>query len=216
MQTQSQATPTPTAPQAPRPTQIQIEAGPGSAPQTISVPLSMGEIRELRARRSELSDQLTRAQNRRANVVSSLEGADGANRAGLEERLTVLDERIVQLEAEIAATERMVASAPAGLLAAAGRYESSGSSGGPDAAIIIPSLLTIFVGAPIAFAYARRIIKRPHPVKVNSAEVARLERIEQAVEAIAVEVERVSEGQRFVTKLLSDTGRAPLRLPAER
>ena len=32
----------------------------------------------------------------------------------------------------------------------------------------------------------------------------RLSRIEQAVDAIAVEVERVSEGQRFTTKLLSD------------
>jgi len=32
----------------------------------------------------------------------------------------------------------------------------------------------------------------------------RLERIEQAVDAIAIEVERVSEGQRFVTRLLSE------------
>ena len=36
----------------------------------------------------------------------------------------------------------------------------------------------------------------------------RLARVEQAVEAIAIEVERISEGQRFVTKLLSD--RAPV------
>ena len=34
----------------------------------------------------------------------------------------------------------------------------------------------------------------------------RMERVEQAIEAIAVEVERVSEGQRFVTKLLSQQG----------
>ena len=33
---------------------------------------------------------------------------------------------------------------------------------------------------------------------------ARLARIEQAVDAIAVEIERISEGQRFTTKLLSD------------
>jgi hypothetical protein len=32
----------------------------------------------------------------------------------------------------------------------------------------------------------------------------RLARIEQAVEAIAVEVERISEGQRFTTKLLAE------------
>jgi hypothetical protein len=32
----------------------------------------------------------------------------------------------------------------------------------------------------------------------------RMERIEQAVEAVAIEVERISEGQRFTTKLLSE------------
>ena len=32
----------------------------------------------------------------------------------------------------------------------------------------------------------------------------RLERIEQAVDAIAVEVERLAEGQRFATRLLSE------------
>ncbi len=37
----------------------------------------------------------------------------------------------------------------------------------------------------------------------------RLARIEQAVDAIAVEAERISEGQRFTTKLLSE--RAPAR-----
>jgi hypothetical protein len=36
--------------------------------------------------------------------------------------------------------------------------------------------------------------------------VARLERIEQAVDSVAIEVERISEGQRFTTKLLSDRG----------
>jgi hypothetical protein len=38
----------------------------------------------------------------------------------------------------------------------------------------------------------------------------RMARLEQAVEAIALEVERISEGQRFTTKLLSE------RAPAER
>lgn len=32
----------------------------------------------------------------------------------------------------------------------------------------------------------------------------RLERVEQAVESIATEIERVSEGQRYVTKLLNE------------
>jgi hypothetical protein len=36
---------------------------------------------------------------------------------------------------------------------------------------------------------------------------ARLERLEHAVDAIALEVERISEGQRFATKLLSEQAR---------
>jgi hypothetical protein len=40
--------------------------------------------------------------------------------------------------------------------------------------------------------------------KLSAAMEHRLERIEQAVDAIAVEMERVSEGQRFTTKLLSE------------
>lgn len=36
----------------------------------------------------------------------------------------------------------------------------------------------------------------------------RMARLEQAVEAIAVEVERISEGQRFTTKLLADRAQA--------
>lgn len=44
---------------------------------------------------------------------------------------------------------------------------------------------------------------------------ARLARIEQAVEAIAVEVERISEGQRFTTRLLSEQSPSSSK-PAQR
>jgi hypothetical protein len=43
----------------------------------------------------------------------------------------------------------------------------------------------------------------------------RLERMERAIEAVAVEVERISEGQRFVTKALAERDNDALRLPAE-
>jgi uncharacterized protein YhaN len=42
----------------------------------------------------------------------------------------------------------------------------------------------------------------------------RLARIEQAVDAIALEVERISEGQRFTTKLLSEQSRPLPKAPA--
>ncbi|MGK2935811.1 MAG: hypothetical protein ACSLFE_11300 [Gemmatimonadaceae bacterium] len=206
------AQPTATAPTAPQvPTSIRIEGVPGTPAQTITVPLSAGEVRELRARRSELLDQLQRAQNRRELVVNELPGSEGANRAGLEQRLAVLDERIVQLESEMAATERLVAASPGNV-----RSDARSGVGDNDSWVVIPVLLILFVAFPLVFAHARRIWKRAPAARINPAEEGRLERIEQAVEAIAIEVERVSEGQRFVTKLLSDTSRTPLSLPADR
>ena len=44
----------------------------------------------------------------------------------------------------------------------------------------------------------------------------RLGRLEQAVDATAVEVERISEAQRFTTKLLVEKGRDPQELPKSR
>lgn len=44
---------------------------------------------------------------------------------------------------------------------------------------------------------------------------ARLSRLEQAVDAIALEIERISEGQRFTTKLLSEQARQKNNAPPE-
>ena|SRR5256885_2163894 len=41
---------------------------------------------------------------------------------------------------------------------------------------------------------------------------ARMEQLTQAVEAIAIEVERLGEGQRFVTKLLAERPREPEKM----
>jgi hypothetical protein len=62
------------------------------------------------------------------------------------------------------------------------------------------------IGVPIARAFARRVeAGKPRvPTEVS----ARLERMEQAIDSIAVEIERISEGQRFTTKLLSERAAA--------
>lgn len=72
----------------------------------------------------------------------------------------------------------------------------------------------IVIGLPIARAYARRMDRAAHRPQLDTPDViARLDRIEQSLEAVATEVERVSEGQRFTTKLLSNP-RAPAVLAA--
>jgi hypothetical protein len=73
----------------------------------------------------------------------------------------------------------------------------------------------IAIGVPIARAWARRIEAQGQQPRVPSEVVARLERMEQAIDAIAVEIERVSEAQRFTTRLLADQGVRPAALPQD-
>src|SRR5258706_12877502 len=62
---------------------------------------------------------------------------------------------------------------------------------------------------PMARAYARRMDRESKPDALPADVSARLERMEQAIEAIAVEVERISEGQSFTTKMLSERATEP-------
>ena len=66
----------------------------------------------------------------------------------------------------------------------------------------------IAIGVPLARAYARRLDAKP-TASIPPDVAARLERMEQAIDSIAVEVERISEGQRFTTKLLAERSAAP-------
>ena len=60
---------------------------------------------------------------------------------------------------------------------------------------------------PLVRAWSRRIEGRSaSPAAIPADVTERLERIERAVESVAVEVERISEGQRFVTRVLADRG----------
>jgi hypothetical protein len=65
------------------------------------------------------------------------------------------------------------------------------------------------IGWPLARAYARRVEEGRTNTRVPLEVTARLERMEQAIDSIAVEVERISEGQRFTTKLLSERTAPP-------
>ncbi|HSQ29180.1 MAG TPA: hypothetical protein VLN49_04980 [Gemmatimonadaceae bacterium] len=60
------------------------------------------------------------------------------------------------------------------------------------------------IGVPIARAFARRLDRGPSRSELPADVTARLERMEQALDSIAIEVERISEGQRFTTKLLAE------------
>lgn len=176
--------------------------------------LTRRDIAALREQRQELSDQLVSASSRRSSVAKQLNGVPpGPVRSGLEQRIVVLDNRIAQLESDIATTGRQLTSASAGL---AGTTSESWRPGlNSDNVMVISNVFIIFVLAPMALAAARMMWKRGNkiPVAPASAEnTRRLDQLQQAVDTIAIEVERVSEGQRFVTKLLSES--APVAIGA--
>ncbi|MDB4882488.1 MAG: hypothetical protein JWL95_1254, partial [Gemmatimonadetes bacterium] len=70
------------------------------------------------------------------------------------------------------------------------------------------------VGWPLARAFGRRLEKGGRSIAVNPAMTEQLQRIEQAVDSMSVEIERISESQRFMAKLQSSQSAEPIALPA--
>jgi len=83
----------------------------------------------------------------------------------------------------------------------------------PQVAVMFGAFVTAIIfaiGIPLAKAYSRKIDAEAKNPRIPSEVANRLERIEQAIDAMAVEIERISEGQRFTTKLLSEGKSSPL------
>ena len=62
----------------------------------------------------------------------------------------------------------------------------------------------IIIGLPLARAFARRMDRRGGAAQIPNEISSQLTHLNQAVDAIALEVERISEGQRFAARLLSE------------
>jgi hypothetical protein len=132
-----------------------------------------------------------------------------------------------QLDGKITSTEMQLQSAKAQMGARVGVSSDMISSNGhvvvpppyiprhgadPDMVVGMSFGLAMMVGLPLAIAYARRIWRgKPRDVTTTSESSQRMERLEHAVDAIAIEIERVAEGQRFVTKIMAER---PAHAPA--
>ncbi|HEV7993411.1 MAG TPA: hypothetical protein VGP25_16415 [Gemmatimonadaceae bacterium] len=177
---------------------------------TPGAPMTRQDVIALQARRSELSGQLEGATRQRRQISDQLRRADGVDKAGLESRIGVIDARITRLEGEIDQVNEQIASTAA-TRAMAGTVVNPRGMGPSFRGNISPEpilfAVIFFVMTPIALSISRLIWKRgslrSQPA-ITSDSSQRLERMEQAMDAIAIEVERVSEGQRFVTRLLSE------------
>ncbi|MEP6732280.1 MAG: hypothetical protein ABJE10_16665 [bacterium] len=173
--------------------------------------LTKQDIAALKARASELSNQIQSASERRTRTRDALRNATtAADKSGLEQRLGVLDARIARLEQDIDENGSQLASLAAVRAGTAVQTFQPSTNADRYARNSIPisAIFSVFVLAPIAFSIARNIWRRgsmPRNAVQSPEHTQRLERIEQAIDSIAIEMERVSEGQRFVTRIMTES-----------
>jgi hypothetical protein len=209
----------PVPPISPTPTVPPLGAEPQApgyvyTPTQVSGPQAV--LAAARAAREELGNQLERLEERRRELSQELRrGEEGVDRDGTQRRIEAIDQRIAEVEKQIATADDAVAKA-ASIPGAAVEVPEPPAPPDPNQmsenAAIVGTVFTVFVLFPLAIAYARRLWRRGAVAVAELPKVLaeRLTRLDQAVDTIAIEVERISEGQRFLTKVMTDgnAGRA--------
>lgn len=199
--------------QAPAQIAGQAPAAPAQVPTIVTGQPVTGSPRAIyqavRERREVLSDQMNRLLNRRENVVEQLNrgNVDPAERAALEQHLTEVNSRIIAMEKTLHAADAEVAAA-AGIPGASVPEPIERQGGTNEEAWVAGAVFMGIATVIIAIAWARRLWKGATNVvaRLPAEFEARFARMEDALDAVAIEVERVSEGQRFLSKVFADSG----------
>jgi len=176
------------------------------SPHVLHIPTSHEEMLALLARRRQISDQLTSVTERRNEIVQKLRSVPDEAKPGLQAQLQVLDTRAVQLETDLGAVGQDIAAASPELISMA--YEPSGPPSDDSfaqgaAAVGVPLFLVMSAFYFFSRRRWKKQTRRGQPA-LPSVDSDRLQRLEHGMEAMAIEIERISEGQRFVTRLLSE------------
>jgi septal ring factor EnvC (AmiA/AmiB activator) len=166
----------------------------------------------LRAQRRELARQLEWLEEKRGELQGQLQepGVAGANLKGLEQRMADLDSRIAAIDKQMGATEAELSRAAAvpGAMSEEPAVMGIGRAGPPEEAYVLGGIFMFIVLLPLSVALARRIWRRGATAiaSIPKELSAQLARLEQAIESIAIEVERIGEGQRFMSKVVAEGG----------
>jgi hypothetical protein len=190
------------------PTQITIAGSPLGGPVAI--------YEGFRAQARELNQQMSQLEDQRGSLTRQLQQTPGNERTGLEQRIAGIDGRIIAVDKQIADADAQLAKAAA--IPGAVVETPPPIMQGPSEDFVMSALfITGALLLPLSIAFARRIWKRtsgavtPFPREIGE----RLGRVEAAVDSTALEVERIGEGQRFLTRLFTEgDGARPLAAPA--
>ena len=194
--------PTPPAP----PTPVVGVAAPRATPSASAI------YQGYRAQQRELTNQLDDLDGTRRELQAQIDQLDAgdAGRKPLEDRLADINTRIKAVDGMLAANATQLAQAAAIPGAVVEQPPPMPPQGPPEEAWVLGGIFLIVAVFPLSVAMARRIWRRSAAAVASlPRDIAdRLQRMEQAIEATAVEVERIGEGQRFITRLFTETERA--------
>jgi hypothetical protein len=183
----------PTTPPPPPPFSVLPQATDLGALQAQLANLNV-QLAGLKAQWDGLRNQLDNMlQNNPARPGVQQQWADvGIQKAKVQGDIAMLNVRIAQLQGRSGVPEIVVP-------------PPFGPRNNRNQAMPIFAVLAVILAVPISFAWARRILRgTPRAAPVPSDVTLRLDRIEQAIDTVAIEVERISEGQRFVTRIMAE------------
>lgn len=133
-----------------------------------------------------------------------------ANKAGVDAQIAKLEAEAANLQGQIQARQGTTEQPPFNPPPSQNRQPD------PDMVVGVSFVLAMCFVLPISIAIAKRVWRgKPQaaPAPKNDDIAPRLDRLEHAVDAIAIEIERIAEGQRFVTKIMAERP-APAPAPA--
>lgn len=177
-------------------------------------------LRAMRAQRDILGDQLSTLQQRRSELLSQIDrtAVTNAARKGMDQELSQVNSRIDALGLQIANADQLVAQAAA--VPGSTQAPASRRLDQPDPDMIAGMSFVVIMAfvVPITIAFSRRIWRRSAQVTTGmSPEFSeRLAAMERGLDAVALEVERIGESQRFLTQTLAARGDVPALPAAQR
>jgi hypothetical protein len=159
----------------------------------------------LRIQAQALAEQLSALYRQRQVLIDQLQRVQPSDVRGVMSQIADLDAQIAQVSTRLADVQSQIA-----LRRTVGQrpVPSFPPRQNVDPMVGLSYAFICAVLMPLAIGYARRIWRggKPAPVAAphSEEERQRMERLEHAVDSIAIEVERISEGQRFITKIMAD------------
>jgi len=200
------------APQGKPSVRVFVDGGNGvQRAQTLEMPRSHDDMMGLLSQRRMLNEQLEQATDQRKDLLEQMNAAPAEAKAGFQAELNVISDRIVQLESSLNVIGQEIAGASPALMSMAEEPSSPPDNSGNFEDGVAAGVFSTLGGVTVLLLLGRWIWKRfvrrdvPSPRRLPAEDSERLKRLENGIEAMAIEIERISEGQRFVTRLMSES-----------